>query len=142
MKKTLKSLLIAAFCGLSLAFAMTSCSSQVEKAVEEVQADLPMDAGNGCFLTACEIQNDYVDLLMTSDESIMSLDNEYYRQALAAVSEELKEEYVNNADVLKLLKACKQEKMGLRVTMKGTQSGASIVMVDFTPAEIQADNRI
>ena len=144
MKKTLKSLLIAAFCGIALAFAMTSCGSKLERAVKDVQKDLPQDVGNGFAMTGCEIQGNYVELFMTTDESLFSLGDETIQELFPTMLAEsgMTEELLQDKDCKEMLRACKDENKGLRITIKGLQSGVSIPVYQLSPEDIQADSRI
>ena len=142
MKKTIRAALIAVICGLSLTFAMTSCSSKLERAVKEMQSELPYNVGEGFDITECEIRGGNVEIVMSMDETEISLADEFFKQVMSAMSSEIKEEFVNDEDILPLLRACKDENTGLRVILKGNQSGTSLTMAEFTPEELKANSNI
>ena len=142
MRKTFRTVLIAVICGLSLMFTMTSCGSKLERAVKEIQREIPYDVGEGFYITECEIRGGNVDIVMSMDETEISLADEIFKQVMASMSDEMKEEFISDNDILPLLRACKDEDTGLRIILKGNQSGASLTMAEFTPEELKADSRI
>ena len=121
---------------LSCLFFM-GCTQSLESAVKDMQAELPMDSGDGMTITECTINGNMLEFVMQYDESEFSLDDEFTQSLIKMGIEESKDDFIGDEDVKKLLKICKEEDKGMRMLMVGAKSKARFVAMEFTPEELQ-----
>lgn len=128
MKKITK-LCLFMFIGI-MSLALFSCSQSLEAEVQNLQKDLPYDCGNGMKMTECTINGDYLEMIISSDESLFAMDDPTIASMLKSVGEEMGKQFSNDKDYKAVVEACKAENKGMRILMKGEKSGASITIFE------------
>jgi len=117
---------------------MTSCTHQtLESYVKEKQKLLPIDTDEGFTVVGYEIEGDNVVVMMTCDDRDMPLaeaelmyskDRDFYNKTfIQDLIDEGKTEFIY---------LCKKEGKGIKVLIKGNQSGRTATIMNVHPEEL------
>lgn len=112
-----------------MATMLVSCGTDaLQKEVDAIQKDLPMDMGDGMTMTAVVLEGDYLVYTAEIDEDIMG--------------EEMMDFFIENSDMLKasmleedddpdiqeLAKMCKERNKGIAYKFVGSKSGKNLTV--------------
>ncbi len=104
----------------------------LEYEIQNVQANLPSDCGNGITWTEVKINGKYLEFIYTSDEEEFSLDDPVIASNIGSLGDEMMEELKNDYTMKEVVEACKAENKGMRIMIKGLKSGKSLKMFEKT----------
>lgn len=125
----MKKLLLSLFSVALMATMLVSCGTDaLQKEVDAIQKDLPMDMGDGMTMTAVVLEGDYLVYTAEIDEDIMG--------------EEMMDFFIENSDMLKasmleedddpdiqeLAKMCKERNKGIAYKFVGSKSGKNLTV--------------
>ena len=142
MKKTLNYYLMAVL-GLILAIALTGCGTpSLDTIVKRFQKKLPQQTSEDVTITKCGVVGDYLEMEMVNDETKVALDSDDFAFVLEIMKVSMKQQFVSEVTVKRMLRACKDEGKGFRIVLVGEKSGLRVAMLEFTPEELQEDASI
>lgn len=143
MKKTVKTLLVVII-GLVMSVTFMGCETNLQDYADIINKDCPRDSSVGVgVLKCCEISGDYFVCRIEVDEdkllsgSTMTLEEFGTMPGFREMSISLKKELLNDKENDEILKQCKKEKKGLKMTMTGDKSGKTITVLKISPEELQ-----
>ena len=119
-----------------MSLALFSCSQSLESEVQNLQKDLPYDCGNGMKMTECKINGDFLEMIISSDESLFSLDDPIVASSMKDVGDQMGEQFKTDDEYKAVVEACKAENKGMRILMVGEKSGESITFYEKKAEEL------
>lgn len=137
MRKTTKSF-VAAIVSFVMSVAFLGCGDlSLQELADDMKKDFPKDLGQGLVVKKVELNDNYFVLVSEVDES-----NQYHSRYLTqdisgSISKNYKDMILNDEGMKAVLKACKKEKKGLKMTMSGNRSGKTVELFKITPEELQ-----
>lgn len=125
------------------AMEMFDLSHSLEEEVEGMQSSLPMVIDDDLQITKVEIKEGYLVMTMEYEEKEFRLDDKDIKFMLSLLKEGMTKMMLEegNDDFKKMISKCKEESKGFRIIVAGSKSGASAVIVDISPEELEKDER-
>ncbi len=126
----MKKYLFTLMTGMLLVFAMGSCDNrtQLEIDIEEANAELPEDMGDGMVMTHCELVGNSVIYTIECDENEIVIEalKEAKAEMYEAMVQSLKEE--TDKDVKELYRLMKEENIDMKFKYVSKQSRDELII--------------
>ena len=133
----MKKISLLSLCLMFFAMAFVGCAEHdLNYFIEGFKSEMPTDLGGGIQMTDIAVVDNYVQIESTSDETELDLGNSMINMILPAISDEMKAEFVDGADMKEFMQACSNEGKGFRMILKGVNSGNTVTMFEVTPEEL------